>query len=940
MLKHKYRYGLSFLLLTVFTPWLWAQGEGTFLSGVRQLIYEGKRSGEGYFSKSGRYLIFQSEREPSNPFYQMYVLDFETGDIDLVSPGIGKTTCGYFNWADENQLLFSSSHHDPEAVEKQKAELDFRASGQSRRYSWDYEPEMDVFLLDREKEDLKNLTSAPGYDAEASFSPDGKYIAFTSNRHAFTEDASEEIRKKLAIDPSVYNEIYLMHSDGSEVRRLTHHHGYDGGPFFSPDGQRIIWRRFNTKGDIADIYTMAIDGSDVCQLTDFKCMSWAPFYHPSGSYVIFASNKLGFANFELYLVDAEGQKEPIQITYTEGFDGLPVFSPNGNQLVWTSNRTSDGAAQLFIANWDHGAALEALTKAPNRTQGHTFSAEVTEKDLEEKIYYLAADELHGRMTGSEGAAKAAAYAVDLFSRSGAKPLPSYNFKMPFDFSARTRVDSASTFLQYAGQNFTLGTDYHTLHFSEAGEVQGELVFAGYGLNIPDENGYNSYLGLNVKGKIVMILKEIANSGDPELDKLVSRYGALRYRAMLAREAGAIGIIVVGEPSDQKPSTMAASGGIVAASITLQKAAQWFSSEGKDLDSIGTTLSDFNPHVASSFHFTSPVQLSIGLVKERAIGRNVVAHLPAATPSDSYIVLGAHYDHLGMGETGSLLADNQHDQIHNGADDNASGTALILELAEYLASLREENPSLFTHHILFALWSGEELGLIGSSAFCDQVPIPLDKVKAYLNYDMVGRMKENRLILQGLGSGAEWKKLVEKKNIVHGFQLVLQEDPFLPTDATSFYKNGIPILSFFTGLHDDYHRPSDDADKINYTGLSRITRFSADLLMELMKQDITYQKAEMSASQANIRGFNVYLGTIPDYAAEVTGVQLSGVRPGGPADGAGLQARDILIELAGKEIQNIYDYTYILGELEVGKEVKMVILRDGEKMEIKIVPGSR
>src|SRR2546422_669323 len=250
---------------------------------------------------------------------------------------------------------------DLEAQGKQKTERDFRASGKERRYSWDYDEHFDIFVAKRDGSRLRRLTSAYGYDAEASYSPDGKKIVFTSLRDAYpAEKLSSEDRKRLENDPAYFGEIYIMNADGSGQKRLTFTPGYDGGPFFSPDGRRILWRRFDTNGINADIYTMKLDGSDVRRLTDFGCMSWAPFYHPSGQYLVFTANKFGFANFELFIVDAAGDREPVRITFTEGFDGLPVFSPDGRRLCWTSNRTPDGKSQLFLArSEEHTSELQS-----------------------------------------------------------------------------------------------------------------------------------------------------------------------------------------------------------------------------------------------------------------------------------------------------------------------------------------------------------------------------------------------------------------------------------------------------------------------------------------------------------------------------------------------------------------------------------------------------
>src|SRR5438094_7942980 len=341
-----------------------AYQERDFLTRVRRLTVEGRRAGEGYWSPDGRRLVFQGEPEPGNPFYQIYVLDLGTGDTKRISPGTGKTTCAFFRpGADE--IEFASTHADPKSKQFQDEELAFRASGKERRYSWDYDPEMDIYAYGEKAGTMKRLTTARGYDAEGSYSPDGQWIAFTSMRDAYNRALTDKEKKALEENPSYFAEIYIMRADGSDQKRLTNVPGYDGGPFFTPDGSRIVWRRFDESGLIANVWLMNPDGSDQRQITDFGSMSWAPYMHPSGEYIIFASNKLGFENFELFMVDAKGTKEPVRVTYSDGFDGLPVPSPDCKQLAWTSTRSGIGTGgQLFLAQWKHEKAMEAIRNAP------------------------------------------------------------------------------------------------------------------------------------------------------------------------------------------------------------------------------------------------------------------------------------------------------------------------------------------------------------------------------------------------------------------------------------------------------------------------------------------------------------------------------------------------------------------------------------------------
>jgi len=337
---------------------------GAFLlSNIRQLTYQGRRSKEAYFSRDGGRLVFQSEREAGNPFYQTYVLDLSSGRAVRVSPGVGRTTRGFFH-PDGHQVLFDSTHDDAEARAEQQEELDERAQGDPDRFVWDYDPDLDLYVVDLAASRTRRLTESYGYDAEGTFSPDGSWIAFASNRDAYTAELDRGDHERLEVDPSYFVELYLMRRDGSNLRRLTDRTGYDGGPVFSPDGERIAWRRFEPEDGTAELYTMARDGSDVRPLTALDQVSWAPFYHPSGDYLIFSSNRGGLGNYELYVVDAEGATPPARVTQAGGYDGLPAFSPDGRRLVWTGRHAEAMLSQIFVADWNDAEARRRLGLAP------------------------------------------------------------------------------------------------------------------------------------------------------------------------------------------------------------------------------------------------------------------------------------------------------------------------------------------------------------------------------------------------------------------------------------------------------------------------------------------------------------------------------------------------------------------------------------------------
>ena len=948
--------------------------ESRFLSNTRQLTYDGKRAGEGYFSEDGTALIFQSERESDNPFYQIYLLNLLTGDTHRVSPGVGKTTCAFFR-PGTDEVLYASTHHDAFAQAKQEEELKFRASGEERRYSWDYDETMDIFSAKRDGSNLKQLTNAPGYDAEASYSPDGKRIVFCSLRDAYPiSRLSAKDLKQLEVDPSYFGEIYIMNADGSNQIRLTDAPGYDGGPFFTPDGQHIVWRHFTPDGSQADIYTMRIDGSNILRLTDFDSMSWAPYFHPSGAYVIFASNKLGFSNFELYLVDARGRHEPVRVTTTDGFDGLPVFSPDGNRLCWTSNRNSQEVSQLYLADWDHEAALRAITLAPRshnsplhpvRTVSNTESANKTTISIRQHIEFLADDALEGRMTGSEGAKRAAEHIKTQFAQLNLKPIGDEgSYFQEFEFTAGRRIIAEENSFHLTRQmhgseqvmEFSVERDFQPLSFSRNGVVEGEVVFVGYGLTVPGAlgEGYDAYAGLDVKDKIVVALRYVPEGVEPERRQQLNRYAGLRYKAMQAREQGAKAFLVVAGPNSPNAGKLIpldfdsslADSGIVAASISDTVVNALFAPSGKNLKDVQSGLDTENPHFLGQFPLPEvKVKIVVSVEKVKKTDQNVVALLAPSelTAETEYIIVGGHYDHIGRGEIGSLARKGEEGQIHNGADDNASGTAVVLDLATTLSEAYQKYPEKFRRGIIFALWSGEELGLIGSTYFVNHPVVPLEKVAAYINFDMVGRLRDNKLILQGVGSSSVWTKLIEKRNVPIGFNLTLQEDPYLPTDVTAFYPKEVPVLSFFTGGHEDYNRPTDDPSTLNYTGIERIARLAHGIVSDLISADErpAYVRVERSQSDQGSRDtLRAYLGTIPDYTTEGTGVKLSGVRAGGPADKAGLKGGDVIVEFGGQKITNIYDYTYALDAVKIGEPVEVVVLRDGKRVKLAITPEAR
>ncbi|MEO1980253.1 MAG: M20/M25/M40 family metallo-hydrolase, partial [Fuerstiella sp.] len=810
------------------------------------------------------------------------------------------------------------------------------------------------------------------------------------------------------------NEIYLMNADGSNVRRLTTSPGYDGGPFFAPDGKSICWRRFSENGATAEIMTMHLDGTHQQQITRLGAMSWAPYYHPSGQYLIFTTNKHGFANFELYMVDRAGKKEPVRVSHTAGFDGLPVFTPDGTQLSWTTNRTTNSRSQIFLAEWDHQQALEllgleatttappakAMASAAGTATGRAPSArpDFAPADAVRHVEYLCRPQLQGRLTGTRGEKLATNYVALYLETLGLEPAGDDDgWFQEFEFTSGVSAGPNNS-MTVGDRTYELKKDWQPLVFSRTGKVDPEeVVFAGYGIQAPAGDGfeeYDSFVHLDVKDKWIVCFRFMPEGISAERRQYLNSFSSLRFKAMKARDMGATGLILVSGPTSGVRNQLVplqfdgslAGTSLTVLSVTDEVAAEWFKASGKDLKKIQEKLDTGD--AAMGFPIKGlKIAANIDIQQEKKTGRNVLGRLQVSDdPAHEIVVVGAHIDHLGAGPSANSLAkDDEAGNIHFGADDNASGVAAMLQIAEAMAQSKDAGTLKGDRDVIFAAWSGEELGLLGSSHYVKQLETMFSQhasavsepeetdgkddessskdaetdatkeeesgpntgglhlfIAACLNMDMVGRMQE-KLVLQGIGSSNSWQQIIERANVPLGLPITLQNDSYIPTDASVFFMHGVPILSAFTGNHGEYHTPRDTPEKINYEGLSRVAHFMNLVCRELISRRsmpayVMQTKPADGQRRANLRA---YLGTIPDYAeSDVKGVLLSGVAKGGPCDKAGVKGGDIIVKLAGKSIENIYDYTYAIEALKIGQEVKIVVQRAGKDVRLKVTPGSR
>jgi hypothetical protein len=572
------------------------------------------------------------------------------------------------------------------------------------------------------------------------------------------------------------------------------------------------------------------------------------------------------------------------------------------------------------------------------------SPAITADELRVHVKYLASDALEGRKAGTVGADKAAAYIDKEFVTDGLKPMGDKgSYLQGFDFVAGVKLGSKNSFVALehgAEKSLGLNVEYRPLGFSSDDSFSGEVVFAGYGISAQDKQ-YDDYAGVNVAGKAVIVFRYA-----PALDSTKNafdQYSSLRYKASKAKDLGAKALIVVTGPLESDTDDLIklsydqaiGNAGIPAVNITRATADGILRSSGTTIKKLqDDIITSKRPHSMTINNVKVDIHTDIETISNHS--SNVIGYLEGTDPTlkNDVIVIGAHYDHLGYGGEGSGSLKPDTVAIHHGADDNASGTAGLLELAQAFSFRRAE----LKRSVLFISFSGEEEGLLGSEYYVKNPTIPLDRTVAMINMDMIGRLHNRKLIVYGTGTSGEFDSLVTRPNADSSFVLSLVKDGFGPSDQSSFYGKKIPVYFFFTDLHSDYHRPSDTWDKLNYDGMEKVVRFVEKVALEV-DQEVTkpkYIAVEMPKTSGNTgRSYRVYMGTIPDFGEQVEGMKLSGVREGSPAAKAGLQAGDIIVKFGTVEVKNLYDFTYALGEHKPGDEVELVVKRGKETLTTKV-----
>ena len=545
--------------------------------------------------------------------------------------------------------------------------------------------------------------------------------------------------------------------------------------------------------------------------------------------------------------------------------------------------------------------------------------------LQQDVSYLASDALDGRRTGTAGANDAARYVAGEFARAGLRPAraggskPSQlmaRYLQSFPYVGRVELGKNNVLSLHNGEavaNLRVGEDWMPLGISanQTLNLTG-VVNAGYGITANELN-YNDYKGTYSKNQVAVI-----RTGTPDGDNPHGRFtsaGQLRFKIAAAQSAGVGALLITSDEDDLKNEPLAR-----------------LNYDNAGLAGIPVVV--ISKQTAEKLANAKEVTLTTDVVRAEVPAYNVIGVLEGSDPilRKENIIIGAHYDHLGRGGDGSLAP--KPGEIHHGADDNASGTAGLIELARLFSAQR---PKL-KHTLIFIAFGGEEEGLLGSNYYVNHPLAPLTDTVGMINMDMIGRMKDRKLIIGGVGTAKEWRGLIEPEK---SFELTLNEDGIGPSDHSSFYLKQVPVLFFWTGTHNDYHKPSDTSDKINYTDEAKILSFVARIVRDIDGADkrLTYTTAK-SDQAPRAGGFRVYLGTIPNYADSNDGMLLDGVREDSPAAKAGLKAGDRIVKIDNRDVKNVYDYTYALGEMKAGQQYVFEIVRGSEKLTLRVTPEAR
>jgi hypothetical protein len=572
----------------------------------------------------------------------------------------------------------------------------------------------------------------------------------------------------------------------------------------------------------------------------------------------------------------------------------------------------------------------------------------------EHVKYLASPEQQGRGAGSDGLLRAEEYVARQFESAGLEPAgENGSYLQPFTVTTGATMGEDNSFVvSQAGEQQRLQPeqDYIPLNFSSSGSLSGNVVFAGYGVSA-NEFHYDDYFHLPVEDKIVVVLRYEPPSFSEERsggrEKHYTHHAHLVSKAINARNRGAKAVILLSGDTGKEDKLVKFgsvagpdNAGILMVQVANAVAEKWFAAAGKSLGDLQESINENTRAQSLVFPDSFSISLDVDIERKQATVHNVVGYLPGQT--DEYIIVGAHHDHLGYGDDSSL-APSQIGEVHAGADDNASGTAGVIELAKAFVR-RGERPQ---RGILFMTFGGEEIGLLGSAHWAEHPTRPIEKAAAMINMDMIGRIRDSKVYVGGVGTGSTFKPLIEQAEKQNGLKVDYSKETHSSSDHTSFAARQIPVLFFFSGLHSDYHKPSDTWEKINAEPAAQLLAMVGDIAASLAGAEERPSFSQMEAPAHGSGGdggggggYGPYFGSVPDFGEVESGVKFADVRADSPAGKAGLKPGDILVKFGDKPITNLYDFTYALRDSKVGDEVEVKVLRDADEITARVTLEQR
>ncbi|MGH7832671.1 MAG: M20/M25/M40 family metallo-hydrolase [Candidatus Binatia bacterium] len=584
--------------------------------------------------------------------------------------------------------------------------------------------------------------------------------------------------------------------------------------------------------------------------------------------------------------------------------------------------------------------LLVVWSSPSRSAGESG-------DFLRHVRYLASDDLMGRGVDGAGIDAARDYIAEEFEKTGLFPGGDGSYFQRLTVPVGITVQEASE-LNLNGSKAILLKDWVPLGFSASGNFEGAAVFVGYGITAKDY-GYDDYQGIDVQGKIAVVLRYEPPPKDPKSPfggaPRYSSHAALRSKAANARGHGAIGMILIDLDGSEKEliSTRRSMGrsesGFFAVQVGRAAAEKWLGGKGISPRALKDGI-DREGKPASMPLEGLQATLQVKLERAMKATDNVIGVLPGADArlKKEAVVIGAHYDHIGLGYYGTRDASSDG-VIHNGADDNASGTAVLLDLAKKFAG-QKRKPA---RTLVFIAFTAEELGLFGSRHYVDHPTVPIESTRAMINLDMVGRMRDRRVTVFGAATAKELEGWVRQTGDGLGLQTATPPGQVGRSDSASFYGKNVPVLHFFTGTHEDYHRPGDDWEKLNIEGMALVSEMVQRTVEKIAAgtEPLQFVKGPSNAAPVGTgQGYGAYLGTIPDFTETEKGVRISGVQAGSPAQTAGLKEGDVIIRLAEVDVASLEDLTFALRKKAAGDKVQIVVLRQGEPLTLEAVLGKR